>query len=65
MRNRDLVINKLEYLEIHLKTLRGIVQRNEPVEKYYNTISTTEEIVGEIKSAIEREDMSSNELNRN
>jgi len=64
MRNRDLLVNKCEYLEGHLKTLRGIVQRQEPVATYLTYLNKVEELMEEIKAMIEREDMTPGELNR-
>ena len=44
MRNRDLVINKIENIEGFLKTLRFIVERREPIETYLNYLNVTLQI---------------------
>lgn len=64
MRNRDLIINKIEYIEGYLKTLRGIVNRKEPIGTYLEFISKTEDMLSDVKASIEREDISPGELNR-
>ena len=64
MRNRDLIINKIENIEGFLKALRGIVQRQEPISSYINFLDKSEETLSDVKSIIEREDMTPNELNR-
>ncbi len=64
MRNRNLIINKIEHLEGFLKTLRFIVERREPLETYLSYLSTSEETLSDIKSLIESQDLSPNELNK-
>jgi hypothetical protein len=64
MRNRDLIVNKIENIEGFLKTLRRIVLRNEPIEAYLNFLEKSEITLDEVKSMIEREDLSPNELNK-
>lgn len=64
MRNRNLIINKIEHIEGFLKALRGIVQRQEPISSYLDFLNKSEDTLSEVKSMIEREDLSPNELNR-
>lgn len=64
MRNRDLIINKMEMMEGFIKTLRFCVERNEPIEKYYDFLNRTEFTLDEVKSMIEREDITNGELNK-
>ena len=64
MRNRDLIVNKIENIEGFLKTLRRIILRNEPIETYLNFLERSEITLDEVKSMIEREDLSPNELNK-
>lgn len=64
MRNRDLILNKIENIEGFMKTLRRIVLRNEPIETYLNFLERSEITLDEVKSMIEREDLSPNELNK-
>lgn len=64
MRNRDLILNKIENIEGFIKTLRRIVLRNEPIETYLNFLERSEITLDEVKSMIEREDLSPNELNK-
>ena len=40
MRYRDQVINKVEVLESTLKVLRQVVQRQEPIKSYLDTIDS-------------------------
>jgi len=64
MRNRDQIVNKIENVEGYLKTLRGIVARQEPLETYNMFITKAEDELIDVKAAIEREDMSPGEMNR-
>lgn len=64
MRNRDLMIRKMEMIEGFIKTLRFCVDRNEPLEKYHDFLNRTEFTLEEVKSMIESEDISNSELNR-
>jgi DNA-binding protein H-NS len=62
MRYRDQVINKVEVLESTLKVLRQIVQRQEPVKTYLETIERAEEQLSQVKQYVEMEPTTSNEV---
>ena len=62
MRYRDQVINKVEVLESTLKVLRQIVQRQEPVKTYLETIERAEEQLNQVKQYVEMEPTTSNEV---
>ena len=62
MRYRDQVVNKVEVLESTLKSLRQIVQRQEPINRYVETIERAEEQLNQIKQYVEMEPRTSNEV---
>jgi len=62
MRYRDQVVNKVEVLESTLKSLRQIVQRQEPITRYVETIERAEEQLNQIKQYVEMEPRTSNEV---
>jgi hypothetical protein len=65
MRNRDLVFTKIERLEGIMKTLKVMTTRpNTTVEDFHITVNNAESILEDLKSMIEREPMSPNEVNR-
>jgi hypothetical protein len=55
---------KVEYLESTLTNLQRIVKTKEPVEVYLQNIEKGLEVVEDLKSMIEAEPMSPNEVNR-
>jgi hypothetical protein len=55
---------KVEYLESTLINLQRIVKTQEPVEVYIQNIEKGLEVIEDLKSMIEAEPMSSNEVNR-
>jgi hypothetical protein len=55
---------KVEYLESTLINLQRIVKTQEPIEVYIQNIEKGLEIVEDLKSMIEAESMSPNEVNR-
>jgi hypothetical protein len=61
MRYRELTTRKIENIEAQLKTLRFMVSRQQPIEEYFNTIDTTEEMLSEMKSLIQQEPLSPDE----
>lgn len=63
MKNRDYIIRKVEYLEATLINLQRIVKTQEPIEVYIQTLNRGLEYIEDLKSAIESEPMSSNEIN--
>ena len=64
MRNRSLIQKKVEYLESTLINLQRIVKTQEPIEVYIQNIENGLEVIEDIKSMIEAEPMSPNEVNR-
>jgi hypothetical protein len=55
---------KVEYLESTLINLQRIVKTKEPVEVYLQNIEKGLEVIEDIKSMIEAEPLSPNEVNR-
>jgi hypothetical protein len=55
---------KVEYLESTLINLQRIVKTQEPVEVYTQNIEKGLEVIEDLKSMIEAEPMSPNEVNR-
>ena len=64
MRNRNYIYKKLDLLEAKLANLERIVSTQQPISEYHTTIEQTKEIVDEVRSVIEAETMSGNEINR-
>tara|TARA_X000001316_G_C920235_1_gene34396 strand:- start:524 stop:721 length:198 start_codon:yes stop_codon:yes gene_type:complete len=64
MRNRNYIYKKLDLLEAKLANLERIVSTQQPISEYHTTIEQTKGIVDEIRSVIEAETMSGNEINR-
>lgn len=64
MRNRDIIVRQLELLEGKLNTLKHIVNTQSPISEYYSVLNSANEILEEVKSYVEVEDLSSNEINR-
>jgi len=64
MRNRDLLINKIELMEGYFKTLKHLTSSGGSLEQYLDFLSRSEDRLEEIKSMINREDLSPSELNR-
>ena len=64
MRNRNLLSQKLDNLETTLITLQQIVNRQAPIESYRSNIVKAQGYVSDIRDQIEREPLSSTELNK-
>jgi len=64
MRNRNLMQKKVETIESILINLQRIVNTQEPVEVYRNNIEKGLEIIEDVKSMIEAEPLSPNEVNK-
>ena len=62
MRYRDQVINKVEVLESTLKVLRQIVQRQETIKTYLETIERAEEQLNQVRQYVEMEPTTTNEV---
>ena len=63
MRNREMIIRQLERVDNSMKKMRFYLNQGESVETYRTEIDLVENMVSEIKSMIEREEMNSNEIN--
>ena len=55
---------KLEYLEFVLTNLQRIVQTQEPLNVYTENIKKGIEVLEDLKSMVEAEPLSPNEINR-
>lgn len=62
MRYRDQITNKVEILESTLKVLKQVVQRQEPIKAYLETIERAEEQLDQIKQYVSMEPTSANEV---
>jgi hypothetical protein len=63
MRNRNVIFRRIEQIETKLKTLEFLVKRGGDTNTFLQEISNTEDILGDLKSIIEREPMSPDEIN--
>ncbi len=63
MKNRETVNRKLEKLDHILINLQRIVNTQEPISTYKETIEKGQDVVDEIRSMIEREPRSAYEQN--
>lgn len=63
MRNRDLIIQKIEHLEGKMNTLRTQLNGSYPLNEFLNNIEISKDIISEVKSLIEREPRTPEELN--
>jgi hypothetical protein len=64
MRNRDYIYKKLESLDSTLSTLRHMVNTSQPIEAFIAEIEKGIDTVEEIKSQVENEPQSPDEMNR-
>ena len=62
MKYRAPVNNKLQVIENDLKVLRMVVQRQEPISKYIEVLSRTEEHLSEVRNLISIEPVTNNEV---
>tara|TARA_B100000768_G_scaffold73343_1_gene70276 strand:+ start:618 stop:821 length:204 start_codon:yes stop_codon:yes gene_type:complete len=63
MRNRDLINRKLEALDHTLINLQRIVNTNEPLSVYKESIEKGQNIIEDLKTMVEREPQSPKEQN--
>ena len=61
MKNRAIIVQRLEQLYSTLTNLQRIVNTQEPIQTYKKGIDKSKEIIEDIKSFIEREPMSTYE----
>lgn len=65
MRYRDIIINNVDVLESQLKTLRRMVSRGESIKEFMAVLDQTDERLEKIKSYVQLEPKSSNEVGGN
>ena len=63
MRNRSTILRKLEQLGGVIRILKGIVNRQEPIETYIININKAENLLEEVMDFIETENMTAQERN--
>jgi len=63
MRNRELVLNKLDTLESNMNKLQFMVNRQSPVEDFLSTIETSRDILEQLKSFVHQQPFSPEEIN--
>lgn len=64
MRSREYLFKKIEHLEGKLKMLSSMVRNGSSKDDFFRELQFSEEIVSDIKSAIEREPFTPNEINK-
>lgn len=64
MKNRNVVLKKLSYIEGGIRALETMVNTGAPVSEFVNKLSQIKQMNGEVQDIIEREDFSPNEINR-
>lgn len=64
MKNRNYIYKKLESLDSIMSTLRHMVNTSQPKDAFVATIEKGIDIIEEIKSQVENEPQSPNEVNR-
>jgi len=65
MRYRDIIINNVDVLESQLKTLRRMVSRGESIKEFMAVLDQADERLEKVKSYIQLEPKSSNEIGGN
>jgi len=65
MRYRDIIINNVDVLESQLKTLRRMVSRGESIKEFMAVLDQTDERLEKVKSYVQLEPKSSNEVGGN
>ena len=65
MRYRDIIINNVDVLESQLKTLRRMVARGESIKEFMATLDQADERLEKVKSYVQLEPKSSNEIGGN
>jgi hypothetical protein len=63
MRNREMILRQLERVDNSMKKMKFYLNRGESVDNYKKEIELVENMISEVKSMIEREDMNANEIN--
>ena len=65
MRYRDTIINNMDVLDSHLKTLRRMVQRGEQVKEFLTMLDQAEERASKVREFVQLEPRSSQEVGGN
>jgi hypothetical protein len=63
MRNRELVLSKLDTLESNMNKLQFMVNRQSPTEDFLSTIEHSRDILEQLKSFIAQQPFSPDEMN--
>lgn len=64
MRNRELLVRKLEKLDGLMTSLQHIVKTQQPIGEYLSKIETSMGLIEELKAYIESEPRSPGEINK-
>jgi hypothetical protein len=64
MKNRDIIMRRLEKLEGNIEKLYFIIQRQGTREQFEEILQETRELVSETKMFVDQEPLGVNELNR-
>lgn len=63
MRNRELVLSKLDTLESNMNKLQFMVNRQSPTEDFLLTVEHSRDILEQLKSFIAQQPFSPDEMN--
>jgi hypothetical protein len=63
MRNRELVLSKLDTLESNMNKLQFMVNRQSPTEDFLSTVEHSRDILEQLKSFIAQQPFSPDEMN--
>jgi uncharacterized protein YqcC (DUF446 family) len=63
MRNRELVLSKLDALESNMNKLQFMVNRQSPTEDFLSTVEHSRDILEQLKSFIAQQPFSPDEMN--
>jgi hypothetical protein len=58
-----MILRQLERIDNSMKKMKFYLNRGESVDNYKKEIELVENMISEVKSMIEREDMNANEIN--
>jgi len=64
MRNRELIIRKLENVESNMSKLNFFLNSQRPIEEFKTVVNDTRDIISQIKDFIQIEPSTGNELNK-
>ena len=63
MRNRELVLSKLDTLESNMNKLQFMVNRQSPTEDFLSTVEHSRDVLEQLKSFIAQQPFSPDEIN--